>query len=316
MTGMHLFSAHGEADIDGHYSLADRFGLSEFLGYRPVWCSGLYADSLADSWFSLWAAAPRFIEVLSFYDTADYVEIDALAWTRFMHGAEYGHEGALERCDQIDAIFDTANTPRWRKEYLINPDAVKTSKNLPIVLFSEGGLRSGALIDFLGYFYKIADDDRTLFDEAFRRICDDGIEQAELNGWGAPLPIESQYRLFVQPSGLISLLWSVGLGRNLAGPLLSVASDDLCPQPGCAYDQAQQLRAKWDAEPQQFTPDDFALMYEKFQQGLLSAVTSRMRTYYSNVGRNEPCPCGSGDKYKRCHGSPHPLDWYADVERS
>jgi uncharacterized protein YchJ len=20
------------------------------------------------------------------------------------------------------------------------------------------------------------------------------------------------------------------------------------------------------------------------------------------VGRNEPCPCGSGEKYKRCHG--------------
>src|SRR5262249_40907366 len=22
------------------------------------------------------------------------------------------------------------------------------------------------------------------------------------------------------------------------------------------------------------------------------------------IGRNEPCPCGSGKKYKRCHGSP------------
>ena len=22
------------------------------------------------------------------------------------------------------------------------------------------------------------------------------------------------------------------------------------------------------------------------------------------VGRNEPCPCGSGKKYKKCHGSP------------
>jgi uncharacterized protein YecA (UPF0149 family) len=21
------------------------------------------------------------------------------------------------------------------------------------------------------------------------------------------------------------------------------------------------------------------------------------------VGRNEPCPCGSGKKYKRCHGA-------------
>ena len=22
------------------------------------------------------------------------------------------------------------------------------------------------------------------------------------------------------------------------------------------------------------------------------------------VGRNDPCPCGSGKKYKKCHGSP------------
>ncbi|NBP95536.1 MAG: hypothetical protein EBZ14_09320, partial [Gammaproteobacteria bacterium] len=22
----------------------------------------------------------------------------------------------------------------------------------------------------------------------------------------------------------------------------------------------------------------------------------------SKVGRNEPCPCGSGKKYKQCHG--------------
>ena len=28
------------------------------------------------------------------------------------------------------------------------------------------------------------------------------------------------------------------------------------------------------------------------------------------IGRNQPCPCGSGEKYKRCHGNPaqrHPL---------
>lgn len=22
-----------------------------------------------------------------------------------------------------------------------------------------------------------------------------------------------------------------------------------------------------------------------------------------NIGRNEPCPCGSGKKYKHCHGN-------------
>jgi hypothetical protein len=24
------------------------------------------------------------------------------------------------------------------------------------------------------------------------------------------------------------------------------------------------------------------------------------------IGRNDPCPCGSGKKYKKCHGAPGP----------
>ena len=28
------------------------------------------------------------------------------------------------------------------------------------------------------------------------------------------------------------------------------------------------------------------------------------RTMFDNVGRNDPCPCGSGKKYKNCHGKP------------
>ena len=37
--------------------------------------------------------------------------------------------------------------------------------------------------------------------------------------------------------------------------------------------------------------------------------TSKPTTYvkdkddpYANVGRNDPCPCGSGKKFKKCHG--------------
>ena len=26
-----------------------------------------------------------------------------------------------------------------------------------------------------------------------------------------------------------------------------------------------------------------------------------------NIGRNDPCPCGSGKKYKNCHGQKHKL---------
>jgi preprotein translocase subunit SecA len=33
-----------------------------------------------------------------------------------------------------------------------------------------------------------------------------------------------------------------------------------------------------------------------------TAVATAMRQGAVKVGRNEPCPCGSGKKYKNCHG--------------
>lgn len=33
-----------------------------------------------------------------------------------------------------------------------------------------------------------------------------------------------------------------------------------------------------------------------------SGIASRQSTDRSKIGRNERCPCGSGAKYKRCHG--------------
>ena len=29
-----------------------------------------------------------------------------------------------------------------------------------------------------------------------------------------------------------------------------------------------------------------------------------MKSELEKVGRNQPCPCGSGKKYKMCHGRP------------
>ena len=33
------------------------------------------------------------------------------------------------------------------------------------------------------------------------------------------------------------------------------------------------------------------------------AAVKQMRRDEPKVGRNDPCPCGSGKKYKKCHGA-------------
>ena len=36
--------------------------------------------------------------------------------------------------------------------------------------------------------------------------------------------------------------------------------------------------------------------------GTARAVNPKDPTTWGKVGRNDPCPCGSGKKYKHCHG--------------
>jgi preprotein translocase subunit SecA len=37
--------------------------------------------------------------------------------------------------------------------------------------------------------------------------------------------------------------------------------------------------------------------------GATSVATQRIASEWDKVGRNDPCPCGSGKKYKKCHGA-------------
>jgi preprotein translocase subunit SecA len=41
-------------------------------------------------------------------------------------------------------------------------------------------------------------------------------------------------------------------------------------------------------------------------QGTGGAALKRQASSDGKVGRNELCPCGSGKKYKRCHGAAAP----------
>ena len=44
------------------------------------------------------------------------------------------------------------------------------------------------------------------------------------------------------------------------------------------------------------------LLFNFEKEILVNNETKKESTNKESVGRNEPCPCGSGKKYKRCHG--------------
>jgi preprotein translocase subunit SecA len=83
-----------------------------------------------------------------------------------------------------------------------------------------------------------------------------------------------------------------------------------------AIDEPQQV--KQAPQPQQSDMSKLKATHDEFQQNVSSSAGQQSNMppqgpptpvkhepvrVEKQVGRNEPCPCGSGKKYKSCHGA-------------
>ena len=86
---------------------------------------------------------------------------------------------------------------------------------------------------------------------------------------------------------------------DMAAPLLPVPD---------IFTRYQVLRADSD-NYSPFHPDAAAIARRRAQQAAKeyevrrALTTSQPRGVLPKIGRNDPCPCGSGQKYKKCHGA-------------
>lgn len=81
----------------------------------------------------------------------------------------------------------------------------------------------------------------------------------------------------------------------------AVALEDTCA--GFLHDAGACIR--WTNEmPESPYPPKLVEQFTGTPLGVQMLGPPVQRSYHRNVGRNEPCPCGSGMKYKRCCGSP------------
>ena len=289
-------------------SVADNFGFEDRLGFRPRWCSGLYEDSLADSWFSIWAASPLYVEIVSFIESDKAVPIDALAWTRVRQrylGMPKGQPGWL---DEFEQIFDVDGLPRWRLEYLV-PDSPRTTRKLPASMFTNGLEAEG--VRLVAGVLGLGDKGTTRLLHYFKHILSDSKQLAMDVGLGWPLGLENGYRCIVQTSGLPAVLWMLGTHKLIDTCLLDVTCNDFGEHAGCTYDRAQQLRRRWDEEPSSISDEDFNELHRLFIEAASEAAGRASARMTRGTGRNDLCPCRSGKKYKQCHGASHPLEWYA-----
>ena len=197
-----------------------------------------------------------------------------------------------------------------------SPDLVSPSEYVPVILGGEAG-ESGAFADLddagatmsllMRYWNSIiADFERESIHLPY--IVEPGVDGILGRAWA---------RGFLQGTRLAPYGWeelwnSETEGQLLSIPLVAGEMDPAWPPEPLTKERSDELL--------QWMIAGAARAYKHFEEARRSGVQSMLDEeegfddddYYPDtfvrgapkVGRNEPCPCGSGKKFKKCCGSP------------
>jgi len=301
MSRMILYTVQG--DKNGKDSVADKSGLTEYLGYRPIFCSRIDSESLAESWFKIWSTSPRYPRTIYMFimDSADCIPMNVLDWTN----------KCLERNPDKETIAsvlyaDAAST--LMTDYLVREipeNAIEIS--VPALLYSTE-------------IYKYSFGDANGILETFEKTqhsCDVKInELRSKTSKNGPQLDDIEYAA-TRLSGIIPVLWQIATGHNMKRFAYMLKP---CDFSGSTFHAAEELLIKWDkaiASKKEFTKEEFEEMHQLFLQGLDVAVKNMLtrESKASGVNRNDLCPCGSGLKYKQCCSKSGINDLVEKVER-
>ena len=75
-------------------------------------------------------------------------------------------------------------------------------------------------------------------------------------------------------------------------------------KPGQVGRETPRVRAKGLDRPKQPQNLSYSAPSEQGEAEVAGATATNAGDEFADVGRNQLCPCGSGKKYKRCHGAP------------
>ncbi len=71
------------------------------------------------------------------------------------------------------------------------------------------------------------------------------------------------------------------------------------------WEEEEEWEEDWEEEEEdEYTPPIRPARFPRLSAVKRSTAQEEDEDPWANVGRNDPCPCGSGKKYKYCHGRP------------
>ena len=271
-------------------STADDHGLTKYLGYRPIFCTRIDENSLAETWFKIWAASPRGTDIINIFkiDESECTPINLLEWT---------NECMCENVDEetIAAVLNDNN--KIATDYLIKEIPAVRIK-IPVRLLMNQTTVYERLLNI-----KKNDSVLNIF-KAVQHSCKYNVGNAHVTN-GIDVNSDStmtQYGI-MRMSGIVPFLWSIATKRGVNNVLMSIMPEEF----NCfSFIKAQILLESWDniiINGGEFIEDSYKEMHDSFIEAIDTATrTSIARVAKAKgIGRNDKCPCGSGKKFKHCH---------------
>ena len=85
MSKILLYTVQGNDEIPGYGygSMADESGLTDYLGYRPFFCTRIDPDSIAQSSFRIWAASPQIVDKIIMFEIeeSECIPMNIVDWS-------------------------------------------------------------------------------------------------------------------------------------------------------------------------------------------------------------------------------------------
>jgi hypothetical protein len=223
------------------------------------------------------------------------------------------HGGKWEAIFSIAVVFPVGGTGKFRHEVTFMPGAPQMSRELALHImqsvFADGdfGTPAGAITLRGAWNFQTQPGWDTVYTPIFnameRPIAPMFVVRVETD-WYAH---ESEFRYVLQPGEGMSIGHSMPIGQAFFVPREAITVRDCNETELAAIRRSQEEFSQEKASVELTTSygvpySPHYLRKSRSQSSTVSAVQPASEDL--KVGRNDPCPCGSGKKYKKCHGNP------------
>jgi preprotein translocase subunit SecA len=225
-------------------------------------------------------------------DTWDFVSLRTDVLSQFGYKVETAEIADLSRQEMSDLIFERLQRKYQEKEELVGPDVMRQTERIVMLqvidsqwkdhLLSMDELKQGIGNRAYGQKDPLVEYKKESF-ELFTAMMD-RIEDESV-----------RYLFFLQVS--------TGSGPVLPFPTDEEEEEEEAPRPDPTEQQRQAAKSSMEDFTRNIQRKKEKELAELQFVGGDGSTGPKQAVAGQKVGRNEPCPCGSGKKYKKCHGA-------------